>query len=64
MLDSIKSKWNSLNKKGKMIVVVVGVVAVYAISQIVKYVWPQRISEVVQTGLERHKLEKKRWQLR
>ena len=35
MLDSIKSKWNALNKKGKMIVVVVGVVAVYAISQIV-----------------------------
>ena len=34
MLDSIKSKWNALNKKGKMIVVVVGVVAVYAISQI------------------------------
>ena len=33
--DSIKSKWNSLNKKGKMIVVVVGVVAIYAISQIV-----------------------------
>jgi hypothetical protein len=31
MLDSIKSKWNALNKKGKMIVVVVGVVAVYAI---------------------------------
>ena len=35
MLDSIKSKWNALNKKGKMIVVVVGVVAIYAISQIV-----------------------------
>ena len=35
MLDSIKSKWNNLNKKGKMIVVVVGVVAIYAISQIV-----------------------------
>ena len=35
MLDSIKSKWNNLNKKGKMIVVIVGVVAIYAISQIV-----------------------------
>ena len=35
MLDSIKSKWKNLNKKGKMIVVVVGVVAIYAISQIV-----------------------------
>ena len=35
MLDSIKSKWNNLNKKGKMIVVVIGVVAIYAISQIV-----------------------------
>ena len=35
MLDAIKSKWNNLNKKGKMIVVVVGVVAIYVISQIV-----------------------------
>jgi hypothetical protein len=35
MLDSIKSKWNSLNKKGKMIAVVVAVVAIYALSQIV-----------------------------
>ncbi len=35
MLDSIKSKWNNLNKKGKIIVVVIGVVALYAISQIV-----------------------------
>jgi len=35
MLDSLKSKWNNLNKKGKMIVVVIGVVAIYAISQIV-----------------------------
>ena len=35
MLDSIKSKWNNLNKKGKMIVVFIGVVAIYAISQIV-----------------------------
>jgi|TARA_E500000318_G_scaffold102033_1_gene106035 hypothetical protein len=35
MLDSIKSKWNALNKKGKIIAVVVAVVAVYAISQIV-----------------------------
>ena len=35
MLDSIKSKWNALNKKGKIIAVVVGVVAIYALSQIV-----------------------------
>jgi|TARA_R100001129_G_C5180962_1_gene207788 hypothetical protein len=35
MLDSIKSKWNALNKKGKMIAVVVAVVAIYALSQIV-----------------------------
>ena len=35
MLDSIKSKWNALNKKGKIIAVAVGVVAIYAISQIV-----------------------------
>jgi len=35
MLDSIKSKWNALNKKGKMIAVVVVVVAIYALSQIV-----------------------------
>ena len=34
MLDSIKSKWNNLNKKGKAIVVAVVIVAVYAISQI------------------------------
>ena len=35
MLDSIKSKWNALNKKGKIIAVAVGVVAIYALSQIV-----------------------------
>jgi len=35
MLDSIKSKWNSLNKKGKTIVVVVAVVAIYGLSQII-----------------------------
>mgnify|MGYP003128773560 FL=1 len=35
MLDSIKSKWNNLNKKGKAIVVVVAVVAIYALSQII-----------------------------
>jgi len=35
MLDSIKSKWNALNKKGKMIAVVVAVVAIYALSQII-----------------------------
>jgi hypothetical protein len=35
MLDSIKSKWNALNKKGKIIAVAVGVVAIYELSQIV-----------------------------
>jgi len=35
MFDSIKSKWNALNKKGKIIAVVVAVVAIYALSQIV-----------------------------
>ena len=35
MLDSIKSKWNALKKKGKIIAVAVGVVAIYALSQIV-----------------------------
>jgi|TARA_R100001015_G_C4425989_1_gene24866 hypothetical protein len=35
MLDSIKSKWSNLNKKGKIGVAVVVVVVVYALSQII-----------------------------
>jgi len=33
MLQKYKAKWDKLNKKGKIIVVVVAVVAVYLISQ-------------------------------